>query len=134
MGFVLYVATFAAMNRIAKYIAVTFILLFTYVNAERYSYVAEQGRTVASSTASAQMTFDVNTYFGSYDARNQQSSYSAKQVVSERSSCFSSGIWGFIPRSEMRMASVTGIFIHISRHIYPSLPISELIFPFNYFW
>lgn len=122
------------MKKIARYIVVFLILAFTVVNAERYSYAAERGRMVTSGKGSVELTFDVNPMFGSYDARNQQSSYSVKQVLSERAPWFAAGIWGFVPMSEMRMTSVTGIFIHTSRQIYPSLPISEIIFPFNYFW
>lgn len=45
-----------------------------------------------------------------------------------------SSIWGYAPAFEQRVKHVASEYIFKSYRIYQSLTISDIIFPFSYFW
>ena len=55
-------------------------------------------------------------------------------LSSENSPKNTSSIWGYAPTFEQRVKHIAGRYIFRSYRIYRSLTVSDIIYPFSYFW
>ena len=124
------------MSKLSKFSAILFAIMLSFVSISRDHYEPLL-TTVIPGTDGEHHTYFSEKNFSDVFCSHRQADHAVSPVnqlpapgSKIHPTDFSEGLFSI----ELRIRSITSLYLSNSEKIYPGLAVSDIIFPFHYFW